>query len=86
MWGSYPIAELRMSSYKNTKINYIPDHVIIRDVENVLNNTNLDENETDIRIKNRLERSIDVLLWYSKALTSMREWSKIDLMKHAYGM
>lgn len=35
--GSYPIAELRMSSYKNTQIVYLPDHIIVREVENFLN-------------------------------------------------
>lgn len=35
--GSFPIAELRMSSYKNNRVCYIPDHLIIRNVEQVLN-------------------------------------------------
>ncbi len=35
--GAYPVAELRMSSYKNSRICYIPEQIIIRDVENVLN-------------------------------------------------
>jgi chromate reductase len=30
--GSYPVAELRMSSYKNTRVCWIPDHLIIREV------------------------------------------------------
>jgi hypothetical protein len=31
--GAYPIAELRSSSYKNTHIMWIPENIIIRDVE-----------------------------------------------------
>ncbi|MDB9869431.1 NAD(P)H-dependent oxidoreductase [Alphaproteobacteria bacterium] len=31
--GAYPIAELRSSSYKNTHIMWIPENVIIRNVE-----------------------------------------------------
>tara|TARA_B100001063_G_C16718306_1_gene532076 strand:- start:875 stop:1474 length:600 start_codon:yes stop_codon:yes gene_type:complete len=31
--GSYPISELRMSSYKNTHIMWIPENIIIRNVE-----------------------------------------------------
>ena len=38
--GAYPIAELRMSAFKNNKLVAIPDHIIIRNVEEVLNNTN----------------------------------------------
>lgn len=30
--GSYPVAELRMSSYKNTRVCWIPDHLIVREV------------------------------------------------------
>ena len=31
--GAYPIAELRMSSYKNTHIMWIPENIIIRNVD-----------------------------------------------------
>ena len=31
--GAYPISELRMSSYKNTHIMWIPENIIIRNVE-----------------------------------------------------
>ena len=32
--GSYPINEMRTSSYKNSRLCYIPDHLIIRKVSN----------------------------------------------------
>lgn len=32
--GSYPVLDLRATTYKNTKICYMPDHLIIRDVHN----------------------------------------------------
>ena len=31
--GSYPISDLRSSSYKNSHINWIPENIIIRNVE-----------------------------------------------------
>ena len=31
--GAYPVAELRMSSYKNTHLMWIPENIIIRNVE-----------------------------------------------------
>ena len=34
--GVYPVAELRMSSYKNSRICYIPEQLIVRNVESVL--------------------------------------------------
>ena len=33
--GAYPVIELRSSGYKNTKLCYIPEHVIIREAANV---------------------------------------------------
>lgn len=33
MGGSYPVLDLRATTYKNTKICYMPDHLIIREVE-----------------------------------------------------
>ncbi|MBI3419841.1 MAG: NAD(P)H-dependent oxidoreductase, partial [Proteobacteria bacterium] len=35
--GSYPVQELRISSYKNSRVLYIPEHIIIRDNEKMLN-------------------------------------------------
>lgn len=81
-WWAYPIAELRMSSYKNTKICYLPDHVIVRDIENVLNTHDME----DSRIKHRLDRSLDMLLEYGQALTAMRDNTDLDLMQHKNGM
>jgi len=75
-----------MSSYKNTKICYLPDHVIIRDIDNVLDTHQLTTDAPDSRIKNRIDRSLDVLLEYTAALSEMRKHSTADLMQHAHGM
>ena len=34
--GAYPIAELRMSGYKNNRVCWIPDHLIVRRVGRML--------------------------------------------------
>lgn len=68
---AYPIAELRMSSYKNTKICYLPDHLIIRHVKQVLNELSPTD-EDDRRIRTRIDKTIDVLLAYRKAFSTMR--------------
>lgn len=82
----YPTVELRMGSAKNTKITYMPDSVIIRDIENVLDTHEMTEDQDDSRIKSRVDRSLDMLLEYTQALSIMRKNTKIDLMKHEYGM
>ncbi len=83
--GAYPIAELRMSSYKNSRICYIPDHAIVRQVEQVLN-TPESENENDTRIRDRLGYSVKVLEEYAKAFQSIRQSGVIDLAAYPTGM
>jgi hypothetical protein len=83
-WGAYPIAELRMSSYKNTKICYMPDQLIIRHVNSVLNAELWGEDDT--RIRARIEKTIAVLLSYTRAFTSIREDATIENNPMPHGM
>lgn len=69
--GSYPVSELRMSSYKNSRICYIPEHVIVRQVCHVLNGDQL-ASEEDRLIRVRLAYTIDLLHVYAKFLRLMR--------------
>lgn len=85
MGGSYPIAELRMSSYKNTRIVYIPDHVIVRHVESVLN-SELPEGKDDEYIRTRLNYTLNVLVEYAKALNLVRQSGVIDLKTYPFGL
>ena len=77
--GAYPIAELRQSSYKNTKISWIPEHLIIREVGSVLNGApsdhELSENLStgDQWIRDRIDYTLTHLELYSGALTTIRE-------------
>lgn len=73
--GAYPIAELNMSAFKNNKLVSIPDHLIIRHVEDVLN-THTDKNkklsDRDNSIRQRINYSLHTLTHYSKALKELR--------------
>jgi NAD(P)H-dependent FMN reductase len=69
--GSYPVAELRSSSYKNTRICYLPEHLIVHDVESVFN-TEVN-GEGDDYIRRRGEYCIDLLLAYSASLSVVRD-------------
>lgn len=64
--GAYPISELRMSSYKNSRICYLPEHVIVRLVESVLNEKQA-VNDDDALIRARLDYAVQVLCCYQKA-------------------
>ena len=72
--GSYPVAELRMSSYKNNRILYIPEHVIVRNVESVLNDDlSTNDEDADGYFRERISWTLDVLLAYADALKPVRE-------------
>ncbi|HEY5604695.1 MAG TPA: NAD(P)H-dependent oxidoreductase [Gammaproteobacteria bacterium] len=72
--GAYPVAELRMSSYKNSRICYIPEQVIVRKVEKVLNDNSADNDErSDTYYRERLPWALKILKEYALALTSVRE-------------
>jgi len=85
--GAYPVAELRMSSYKNNRLCYIPEQLIVRDVENVFNEKAEDNNErSDSYYKERLNWCLNILLGYGKALKSMRDETEIHNDKFSNGM
>ena len=75
MGGAYPIAELRSFSYKNTKICWIPEHVIIRKVKEFFP-------DTDERLDSRLDYSCKMLVEYSKALKPVRNIADLKTFKN----
>ena len=71
--GAYPVAELRMSSYKNNRICYLPEHVIIRKVGTVLNDDpSQNDADADPYCRSRIAWSLDLLREYAKALGQVR--------------
>jgi multimeric flavodoxin WrbA len=85
--GAYPIAELRMSSYKNNRICYLPENLIIRDVEHVLNDSSDDNDESsDIYYRERIKWTLEMLYGYTTALKSMRNTTRIFNDKFSNGM
>jgi len=85
--GAYPVAELRMSSYKNNRLCYIPEHMIIRNVEKVLNETTEDNNESaDEYFKERIVWSLNILKQYVIALKQVRESGVTETEKFGNGM
>ncbi len=74
--GAYPIAELRMSSYKNNRLCYIPEQLIIRDVERVLNPEGENDPEADPYFRQRSVFALGVLEAYAEALAQVRASGK----------
>jgi len=85
--GSYPVAELRMSSYKNNRICYVPDHIILRNVEKILNDNPEDNNESaDTYFRERIEWSLNILKEYAVGLKHVRDSGVTATEKFNNGM
>ena len=85
--GAYPVAELRMSSYKNNRICYIPEHVIVRNVESVLNDDPGQNNpDADGYFRERMSYALNILKEYALALGQVRASGAADLALFKNGM
>ena len=81
--GAFPIAELRMSSYKNTRICYIPEQMIITEVNAVFNNFSQISEDREDRLRTRLIYCLNVLHAYAQAFTHISP--VLDRKKYLYG-
>lgn len=79
--GAAPITELRAYSYKNCRLCYIPEHLIVRGVETVMNMPE-PVSEDDRRIRERLNYNLDILLRYAQALIPVR--AAIDMSRSEF--
>ena len=80
--GAYPIAELRSSSYKNTHIMWIPENIIIRNVEE-FNPGSHGENIPDW-LDRRIDYVLNLLLAYASNMKPLRE--KVNRKDFGNGM
>ncbi|MEX6500673.1 NADPH-dependent FMN reductase [Pseudomonas zhanjiangensis] len=69
--GAYPLSELRASSYKNCRLCYLPEQLIVRQVEAVFNGEAAVD-EDDARIRARADWTLDVLVQYARAMRPLR--------------
>lgn len=83
--GSYPVSELRSSSYKNNRIVYIPDHVIVRSVGEMLKGETA-ANHHDEGLRKRIDYSVAMLLQYATAMTAVRTSPLVDYKSYPFGM
>lgn len=86
MGGSYPVVELRSSGYKNTRIVYLPDHVIVRKADEMLNDAEKPANTDDERLRTRLDYSLGTLKAYIPAFKQVRESGVFKLKEFPSGM
>ena len=74
--GSYPVSELRTSSFKNNHICYIPEHLIIRFVTERLNEPE-PVDESDAITRERIDYGINVLGLYAGNFKQIRANSAV---------
>jgi NAD(P)H-dependent FMN reductase len=83
--GAYPVAELRESSYKNSRILYIPEHVIVQNAVNVLNEGEATSTD-DAYIRRRMDYALRMLLPYGEALKIVRATGLTNSSEFTNGM
>lgn len=85
--GTYPITDLRNSGYKNNRMLYIPDHLILRDVEKIMNDDSIDGvDESDKINKDRALYCLDILEAYTQSLKPMRDKGGLLRKEYPFGM
>ena len=85
--GAYPVAELRMSSYKNNRLCYIPEHLILRNIEKILNEKAEDNDQgADGYFRERISWALGILHGYAVALKGMRASTEVHHDKFGNGM
>ncbi|MFM8496911.1 MAG: NADPH-dependent FMN reductase [Planctomycetia bacterium] len=83
--GSYPVNELRTSGYKNSRLVYIPEHVLVQDVADMLVGET-PASERDAWLRGRIEFADRILLEYAKALAPIRASGLTEHKDFPYGM
>ena len=85
--GTYPINELRTSSYKNNRLCYLPEHLIVRNCMVVMNEDASENDEGEHRyISERSLYCMKQLIAYAGALAEVRASGAADLTPYPNGM
>lgn len=81
--GVYPISELRMTASKNNHVCLLPDHLIFRDIEQLLD---VELNCTNEHMKQRTAYTMELLASYAVALKPVHKAMLEKGKQFVYGM
>ena len=85
--GTYPINELRTSSYKNNRLCYLPEPLIVRNCMVVMNKEESENDEGEHSyISERSLYCMKQLIAYADALAQVRASGTADLTPYPNGM
>jgi hypothetical protein len=63
---------MRASSYKNSRQLYLPEHLIVREAEKILNGDTI-SGPNDEYMRKRIDDTLRILAQYEAAMTPVRE-------------
>ncbi|MEO0973459.1 MAG: NAD(P)H-dependent oxidoreductase [Pseudomonadota bacterium] len=75
--GAYPIVELRSSGYKNSRLCFVPEHLIVRNANEVLNDGEASGTEDEF-IRGRVDFALRGLGEYARVMAQMDRSVLID--------
>lgn len=81
--GVYPISELRMTGSKNNHVCFLPDHLIFRNSETIVDDT---LTCTDSGLHERTLYTLSLLREYAQALGTVRNYAEAGGVPFRYGM
>lgn len=81
--GAFVVAEMRSSSYKNSRLLWLPEHLILRDASNLWKGH---ESESDVYLAERAQYAVDHLKTYTELLAPKRESLTAGLKDYPNGM
>ncbi|WP_157730001.1 NADPH-dependent FMN reductase [Bacterioplanes sanyensis] len=82
--GAFVIAELRSSGYKNSRLLFLPEHLILRDANDLWSGQS--GRDSDEYLDKRSRYAVDQLLTYAGALAPLREQLTAGLADFGNGM
>lgn len=83
--GAYPINEVRSFGYKNTRVCYLPEHLIVRSANDFFDEAK-QESEHTVHLKERIDMTLGVLQTYCKSFENLRSSLEFDFKKFPNGM
>ena len=84
--GHYPVEQIRILGPKNLRYVVIPEHLVIMNVQKVMNTHDLSGEEHDVAIKKRADYALKTLCLYADALVNVRTSGVIDYSTYPNGM
>lgn len=85
--GAYPVAELKMVGGKNRHHVLVPEHLVLKNVEELFNETTpVTGNSSDKSMHERAIYALRTLVAYAQKLAELRNTPGLELGKYQHGM